>query len=159
MPRQVKAYPKYRKYRASGQAIVSLNGQDHYLGPHGARASHLAYDRLILEYLSSDTQAPQPAEPRLSMVGLLVAYWSPARESSDCMSSISGRPSLHRMMRSERLSTPSEKTVPQLRLLGALEVPHGWPLNCSSDLSGASRSTSQPNQSGSRSQASPQPTS
>lgn len=75
MPYPESHIPKYRKHRASGQAIVTLNGQDHYLGPHGTRASHLAYDRLILEYLSADRQAPQPAEPRLSMVELLAAYW------------------------------------------------------------------------------------
>jgi hypothetical protein len=31
--------PKYRKHRASGQAVVTLNGHDYYLGPHGTKAS------------------------------------------------------------------------------------------------------------------------
>jgi hypothetical protein len=41
--------PKYRKHRASGQAVVTLCGVDHYLGPHGTRASKSEYDRLIAE--------------------------------------------------------------------------------------------------------------
>ena len=32
-------FPKYRKHRASGQAVVTLNGRDIYLGPHGTKAS------------------------------------------------------------------------------------------------------------------------
>ena len=31
--------PKYRKHKASGQAIVTLSGVDHYLGQHGSAAS------------------------------------------------------------------------------------------------------------------------
>jgi hypothetical protein len=34
MPRQSKSpIPSYRRHRASGQAVVTLNGVDHYLGP------------------------------------------------------------------------------------------------------------------------------
>ena len=51
MPTLVKSIPTYRKHRASGQAVVSLNGRDFYLGPHGTRASKLEYDRLIGEWL------------------------------------------------------------------------------------------------------------
>jgi hypothetical protein len=43
--------PKYRKHKASGQAVVTLNGKEHYLGLHGTTASKQAYDRLIQEWL------------------------------------------------------------------------------------------------------------
>ncbi len=33
MPQLTKSIPKYRKHRASGQAIVTLSGKDFYLGP------------------------------------------------------------------------------------------------------------------------------
>ena len=36
MPRRTNSLPKYRKHRASGQAVVALDGQDFYLGPHGS---------------------------------------------------------------------------------------------------------------------------
>ena len=53
MPRLTSSLPKYRKHRASGQAIVEINGHRHYLGPHGTKASHSEYDRLVAEWLSS----------------------------------------------------------------------------------------------------------
>jgi len=53
MPKLNGTLPKYRKHRASGQAVVTLNRRDHYLGPHGTQASKHEYDRLIAEYLSS----------------------------------------------------------------------------------------------------------
>jgi hypothetical protein len=75
MPRLVHAVPKYQKHRASGQAVVSINGRDHYLGPHGTKASKLEYDRLITEWLSSGRShsfgSPSPA---LTVVELLADY-------------------------------------------------------------------------------------
>jgi hypothetical protein len=44
--------PRYRKHRASGQAIVVLCGQCFYLGPHGTETSKLEYDRLIAKWLA-----------------------------------------------------------------------------------------------------------
>ena len=52
MPRLTVSNPKYRKYRASGQAVVRLDGKDHYLGPHGTKAANGEYDRLIGEWLA-----------------------------------------------------------------------------------------------------------
>jgi hypothetical protein len=53
MPRLIRTLPKYRKHKASGQAVVTICGRDHYLGPHGTKASKVEYDRLIVEFLSS----------------------------------------------------------------------------------------------------------
>ncbi len=44
--------PAYRKHR-SGQARVTINGRDYYLGPYGTKASNPEYDRLLAEYLAS----------------------------------------------------------------------------------------------------------
>jgi integrase len=51
MPRLTHQTPKYRKHKASGQAIVEFCGRRHYLGPHGTRTSKLEYDRLVGEWL------------------------------------------------------------------------------------------------------------
>jgi hypothetical protein len=40
-------------HRASGQAVVTIAGQDHYLGPHGTTASRIEYDRLVGEWLAA----------------------------------------------------------------------------------------------------------
>jgi hypothetical protein len=53
MPRLTQSVPKYRKRRASGQAVVTIAGRDHYLGPYGTKVSRLEYDRLITEWLAS----------------------------------------------------------------------------------------------------------
>src|SRR4051812_29019324 len=52
MPRLTNRNPSYRRHRASGQAVVTLNGQDVYLGPHGTAASKREYDRVIGEWLA-----------------------------------------------------------------------------------------------------------
>src|SRR5262245_16545914 len=43
--------PSYRLHRASGQAVVTLSGRDHYLGKFGSTASKAEYERLTSEWL------------------------------------------------------------------------------------------------------------
>ncbi len=47
------ALPKYRKHKASGNAVVSIGGKDHDLGPHGSETSRAEYDRLIADWIAS----------------------------------------------------------------------------------------------------------
>lgn len=65
--------PKYRRHRPSGQAVVTINGRDHYLGPHGTAASRAEYDRLVGEWLASG-RLPAAQLSDLSVNELLVAY-------------------------------------------------------------------------------------
>jgi integrase len=58
MPKLVEAAPKYRCHKASGQAIVSIQGHDFYLGPWNTKASKLEYDRIISEWLAAGRQLP-----------------------------------------------------------------------------------------------------
>ncbi|QDT74839.1 tyrosine-type recombinase/integrase [Lacipirellula limnantheis] len=81
MPRLIQAVPKYRKHRASGQAIVTINGRDHYLGPHNSKSSKLEYDRLVTEWLSSGRSASfGAAQPELTIVELVADYLLFAKE-------------------------------------------------------------------------------
>jgi integrase len=75
MPRLSQSVPKYRKHRASGQAVVTLNGRDHYLGPHGTKASRLEYDRLIGEWLANGRNSPRAPAQALCVVELIARYW------------------------------------------------------------------------------------
>jgi hypothetical protein len=50
MPKLKNIVPKYRKHRASGQAMVTLNGRDHYPGPYGSKTSRQEYDRVVWEW-------------------------------------------------------------------------------------------------------------
>jgi integrase len=53
MPRLTTQNPAYRKHRASGQAVLTVHGQDVYLGPYGSKASRAEYDRIIGEWLAN----------------------------------------------------------------------------------------------------------
>jgi integrase len=58
MPKLQNVTPKYRHHRASGQAIVALNGKIHYLGPWKSKASRIEYDRLVGEWLAAGRCLP-----------------------------------------------------------------------------------------------------
>lgn len=67
--------PQYRKHRASGQAIVTFNGRDYYLGLFGTKASRLEYDRLISEWLASGRQLLNSSPSlQISIVELMAQY-------------------------------------------------------------------------------------
>jgi len=74
MSRRAKSVPVYTKHRASGQAVVRLNGQDFYLGPHGTKASHIAYDRMIVEWLERGRQPAVTGDDGLTVVELMARY-------------------------------------------------------------------------------------
>jgi len=57
-----------------GQAVVTLNGRDFYLGPYRSKASKVEYDRLIGEWLANGRRLPQSATPDSTVAELLVAY-------------------------------------------------------------------------------------
>ena len=83
MPKLVHRNPAYCKHKASGQAIVTIDGQDVYLGPHGTTASRREYDRIIGEWLANGrrlpTQKPGAAPADTAVVELVNAYWKFAR--------------------------------------------------------------------------------
>jgi integrase len=76
MPRLSQAVPRYRKHRATGQAIITLNGKDHYLGPHGTKISKHEYDRLVCEWLASGRSISFGASvpETLTIASLLLSY-------------------------------------------------------------------------------------
>ena len=75
MPKLSNSVPKYRKHRASGQAVVTLNGRDLYLGPHGTKASRVEYDRLTSEWLANGRNLPTGQANDLTVAELLLRYW------------------------------------------------------------------------------------
>jgi hypothetical protein len=72
--------PSYRRHKPSGQAIVTLDGRDFYLGKWNSAASRHEYDRLIGEWLANGRRQPVASGLcTISVVELLAAYWSHAR--------------------------------------------------------------------------------
>jgi integrase len=73
MPRLVSKNPSYQKHKASGQAVVKIDGKCFYLGLHGTKASRDEYDRIIGEYLAAGRQMPKPGDD-LHVVELILRF-------------------------------------------------------------------------------------
>jgi hypothetical protein len=58
MPKLRHAAPKYRHHKPSGQAVVNLDGVDHYLDPWKSKASNAGYDCLTGERLANGRRSP-----------------------------------------------------------------------------------------------------
>lgn len=73
--------PSYRKHKSSGQAVVSINGRDFYLGKHGTAASLAEYKRLIAEYLASGgAVTSKTATPDITVNEVLAAFLKHANQ-------------------------------------------------------------------------------
>ena len=69
--------PSYRHHKPSGQAVVTLDGRDIYLGRYGTPQSRAEFDRLLAEWLSNGRRLPAPASAHgtdLSVNELALAY-------------------------------------------------------------------------------------
>jgi len=81
MPKLNGRVPTYRLHRHSGQAILTLNGVDYYLGPHGTAASMAEYDRLVAEWLAGGRRPPVLANtlPALTVNHIILDFWEHAQ--------------------------------------------------------------------------------
>ena len=50
MPRLKHTVPKYCLHKASGQAFVTINGRERYLGKYGSPESQIRYKQLVVEW-------------------------------------------------------------------------------------------------------------
>jgi len=62
--------PSYRLHKASGQAVVTIDRKDRYLGVHGTPKSRLRYERLITAWMHGE---PVPAGELESSCDITVA--------------------------------------------------------------------------------------
>ncbi|HVT29036.1 MAG TPA: site-specific integrase, partial [Lacipirellulaceae bacterium] len=65
--------PRYRLHKPSGQAIVTIDGRDFYLGKYKTAASREAYRRKIGEWAQNGGKLPT-AKHTSSVAELVVAY-------------------------------------------------------------------------------------
>ena len=66
--------PSYRRHKASGQAIVTLNGIDCYLGDYGSKASRQNYDAAVAQWMARG-RTVGPVASDISLAELAAAYW------------------------------------------------------------------------------------
>ena len=64
--------PSYRRHKAIGQSVVTLGGPDVYLGPYGIKASEVAYDRAVAEWLVNGRRHVSDLE--ISVAELVARY-------------------------------------------------------------------------------------
>ncbi|MEO2048814.1 MAG: site-specific integrase [Pirellulales bacterium] len=75
MPRtSIQHPPKYGKHKATGQAVVTLNGQDHYLGKYRSAASRKEYDRLITLWVQGGGKLPCGSQEEVTVTEVMAAY-------------------------------------------------------------------------------------
>jgi len=81
MPKLKFSLPSYRRHKFSGQAIVTLNGKDHYLGAWQSDTSKTEYKRLLAEWIAAGKLATATATDStvdLVVAQLLTAYLAEA---------------------------------------------------------------------------------
>jgi len=78
MPLLLNRNPKYRKHRASRQAVVTIDGRDIYLGPWNTKASRAEYDRIISEWLANGRRAA-PAGNDTTVGEVVERFWTFAK--------------------------------------------------------------------------------
>src|SRR5687767_11461572 len=67
--------PSYRLHKPTGQAVVTLNGKDFYLGKHGTAESKAAYGRKIAEWnASGGLVIPKDSERKVYVAEVLAAF-------------------------------------------------------------------------------------
>jgi integrase len=67
--------PSYRCHKATGQAVVTLNGRDFYLGKYGSHPSKIEYDRVIAKWLVNGRRLPAGNETTIGHVIALFWPW------------------------------------------------------------------------------------
>ena len=73
MPKLTDRIPKYSKHKASGQAVVTLDGKDFYLGTHGSKVSRTEYDQLVSEWQANGRGLPTQGTTDISVNELMLA--------------------------------------------------------------------------------------
>ena len=75
-----KKLPGYLLHKATGQARVRINGNDHYLGPFGSEQSRVAYGNLIAKHASGvpidpfRSSSSDSDDPGLTINELVLAF-------------------------------------------------------------------------------------
>jgi integrase len=73
------ANPKLCHHKATGRAVVTLNGREFYCGDFGDPAARRKYDRLIAEWIANG-RAPLCSESDLSLIEVLASFKQHAKE-------------------------------------------------------------------------------
>ncbi len=122
MARPKKLAPEYR-YHVSGQAVVTFNGTNFYLGPHGTPESEARYRSLVAEYIASGGETPKANTHQIDQPLLIsdlcaeVMHWVKDHYADD-KQQLSRLTNLCTLLQTEYGATPASEFGP--RKLAAL---------------------------------------
>jgi integrase len=77
-----KSPPSLRRHKPSQQAVVTLNGRDHYLGPWPVGQKQPpaevrdAYDALVAEWLANGRRTTEASPPPITVAELILQFWA-----------------------------------------------------------------------------------
>lgn len=74
MPTLKNRIPSYRKHKATGQAVVTLDGRTFYLGKHNTATSRAEYNRLIAEWMAEGGNFQAAPSSDYTVAELLAAF-------------------------------------------------------------------------------------
>ena len=147
MPRLVHKAPSYREHKASGNAVVTINGGDIYLGEYKSPASRQKYDRIIKEWKANHGTVTKPAgrRPRAtegsdtSVAELLLAFWDYAqehyqRDGKSTSEQANFRPIIRMLRLSYGNNPASEFGAIALRAMRQQMIDAGWTLSGGTSL-------------------------
>ncbi|MGA2496757.1 MAG: site-specific integrase [Tepidisphaeraceae bacterium] len=66
--------PKISHHKASGQAVVRLDGRDFYLGSWGTEVARGEYDRIVAEWLANGRHSPTVSCVELTVAEIMLRY-------------------------------------------------------------------------------------
>lgn len=75
MPRPRLDTPVPRLHRPSGQAIVTLDGRDVYLGTHGSPEAEIAYERELAAWRAHGVQPQKRGAAARTVAEVVLAFW------------------------------------------------------------------------------------
>jgi len=74
MPRLTTKIPKYRLHKGSGQAVVTIDGRDVYLGKHGSPESKAKYNQVVAEWQLNGRALPAAHSREVTVNEVILAY-------------------------------------------------------------------------------------
>ncbi len=131
MPRLKNRLPSYRRHKQSGQAIVTLSGQDFLLGPFGTQASRREYDRIVAEWLGRGRQPLVETDAGLDIAELSARYWAYAtakyvRRGKRTAEQFKVKTALQHLLRLYENSLAADFAPVHLKVVRQAMIDSGW---------------------------------
>jgi integrase len=113
--------PTYRKHKSTGQAVVTLDGKDRYLGQYNSAASKALYRRLVAEWMAGGKSLPDGTKRTVNDIMLAylrfaTVYYRGSKEVEKIKMAMRPLKQLYGLAEAESFSPLKLKAVRQLMI-------------------------------------------